>query len=250
MPEIYLPSLFLNSTQKGRNVRTLEINLDRGLFMPEVERMYCTVSQAVLPYAIINISKELYGNASFLHNGVEKTILEGSYLSLTELQNGINNAVPSGNYVVTANTSTNQVIITAPAGSTLTLSSNLAQELGFPPNTVIPGGTSIASSGPVFFNDILASGILVVCELDLQCTTFFNNIDNSNVLAQIPIASADIPGGVITYPRDVIPIHCPLVANKTVKKFNIRFVSPRDIYKDLVFMQGDASIVLLFTAVY
>lgn len=266
-PQIYLPSIFLNSSQKGTGIRTIEVNLDRGLFMPEAERMYVTVSQASLPYSIVNISQDLFLNACFTYGGVEFIVPEGSYLSLTELEQGMNFVINGGGppldspITLTGNTSTNQVIITnsggAPPGD-LILScpgkGGLFKELGFDENAVIgpvpPNTPGSASNLPVLFNDIIASGILISCELDLQCTTFFNNLDNSNILAQVPISSLDVPGGMITYPRDVLPINCPIVANKSVKRFNIRFTSPRDPFTDLVFMQGDCSVILLFTAVY
>ena len=62
---VAMPSLFLNSTQKGRGERTISLNLSRGLFFPEVERIYCQVTQAVIPYSMINISKELYNKNCF-----------------------------------------------------------------------------------------------------------------------------------------------------------------------------------------
>ena len=255
MPELPMPSIFCNSIQKGRGIRTISLNLNRGLFFPEAELIYCAVTQAILPYSIVNISKEIYGNATFNFNGLDFVIPEGSYLSLTELeaamnaQLGIFPPVPFS-ILLTANTATNQVKITLPnVFDILILPENLASELGFPAGVPLTTGTSF-STLPVLFNDIIASGILIVAELDLQVTTFFGNLDNSNVLAQVPIQNTDIPGGVIVYPRDVVPLMCPVVNNKSVKSFNIRFVSPRDPQRDLTFLQGDCSVVLLFTAIY
>lgn len=267
MPEVYMPSIFLNSQQKGRGERTIEVTLDRGLFFPEAERIYLQVGQASIPYSFINISKNLYNNASFQTTPTippstltDFTLPEGCYLSLTELEAAFNNVLTAAGYdaaiTISGDTVTNTVTITNSSGlggapQNIVLPDNLANELGFPPGTILPAqGISKTSTEPVLFQDIIASGILIVAEGDLQVTTFFQNVDNSNVLAQIPVQHTDVPGGMIIYPRDVIPINCPVVNLKSVRTFSIKFVSPRDPFRNLVFLQGDASLVLNFFAVY
>ena len=273
MPEVYLPSIFLNSKQKGRSDRSIEVNLDRGLFFPEAERAYCQVGQAALPYSFINISQDLYENAAFdltqinPANPPTRFVLpEGCYTSLTELEAAFNKAInPAINpddpqISCRGNTVTNQVeMFNIIPGRNLILLGNLATDLGFPPNTVIPSSPGpidnpaeprTISTLPVLFLDIVASGILVLCEGDLQVGSFFQELDNSNVLAQIPIINSDVPGGMIVYPRDVIPINLGLTSLKTVRKFKILFRSPRLPDRDLVFLQGDTSLVLNFFCVY
>ena len=91
------PALFLTSKQKGTDTRTIDINLDRGIFFPEVERIYCTLSQAAIPYAMMNISQRVYNNACFQVQydsdpGKWYNIVldDGTYPSLTELEQAIN----------------------------------------------------------------------------------------------------------------------------------------------------------------
>lgn len=251
MPELSLPTMFLTSSQKGEDVRTITINLQDGLFMPEAERMYVSVTQASFPYSIVNISDRLYNNAKFTYGPNNYTLPDGSYLSLTELQETVRILTGDNNIVITANTATNQVVITVPPGSnTLTLPDNLANELGFPPNTVIGAGSTVESSEPVIFNDIIASGIIISCEEDLQATSYYNNLPNANILALVPITNTDIPGGMIQYPKEIWTPQIPLVRLKTVRRFNLRFSSARDPLKDLIFLQGDVTVALTFKAVY
>lgn len=94
MPELFLPSLFITSKQKGRDTRTMTLNLQRGLFFPEYERIYCRVTSASIPYSFITISQELYNNATYfieIDNGGggfasgQLTLPEGVYYSVTEI---------------------------------------------------------------------------------------------------------------------------------------------------------------------
>ena len=296
---IAMPSLFLNSTQKGRGERTISLNLSRGLFFPEVERIYAQVTQAVIPYSMINISKELYNNACFQITGVfgpalnELVLDEGVYPSITELEQAMNWQIfqilsgfappPTGfdiedrdTYFVRleANTTTNKItlylptLLPTPSGANPNLlssitptcgdgSHNLFSELGFLPTAgpFVQGNNSAVllnntSTEPITFLDILASGLYIVCEDDLQVLSYFDDLANSNVLAQVPLTNDDLVGGQILYPRDLQVIQCPLVEGKSVKKFKIRIISPRDPTRDVIFMQGDFSCVLSFHAVY
>lgn len=276
MPSIDLPSLFLNSVQKGKDIRTIEINLERALFFPTAERIYCTLTQATIPYSFVNISQSVYKNACFNVNIVgppsfsgELIIPDGIYPSLTELNEAVNSLItealglplPGVDLVdITANTSTNQVIIdTNDGGGAYTTvdidfecggKSSLYKELGLPAGTTVSLGAPVVSSQPVLFNDLFASGIMVLCEGDLNVLTYLQNIPNSNVLALCPIANEDSVGSIISYPRDYTIIATPVIQGKTIRKFRIRFVSPLDPTRDLVFLQGDASVVLIFKAVY
>jgi len=299
---IAMPSLFLNSQQKGRDVRTISLNLTRGLFFPEVERIYCQVTQAVIPFSMINISADLYDNSCFeiLYDApggpYNQDILldEGVYPSITELEQAMNfkihealkvAGVESPDFLIDtrntyyvrleANTTTNKITVWIPddiptpantAANPLVnivdacdykpTNDKLIQELGFPRQKQLNRGNDLAtlndntSTEPVIFLDILASGLYIVCEDDLQVLSYFDDLANSNILAQVPLTNDDIVGGQILYPRDLQVIQCPLVEGKSVKQFKIRLISPRDPTRDIVFMQGDFSCVLSFHAVY
>lgn len=306
------PALFLTSKQKGTDTRTINVNLDRGIFFPEVERIYCTLSQASIPYAMQNINQRVYGNACFQvqydsNPGTWYNIVldDGTYPSLTELEQAMNYVLsqtrPSSavffpsfdiddrdTYFIhlDGNTTTSEISVTlrnptnineAPVfenpvqlisftcfgsnpvnGEAVPLGtepSGLFQELGFLGGEQLdiltnPNGDQLVSTQPVTFLDYIASGIYVIVEDDLQVLTFFNDFANSNVLAQIVINNDDFLGGLILYPRDLQTIECPVVENKTLRNFKIRFVSPRDPTRDIIFTQGDVSLVLTFTAVY
>jgi len=296
---VAMPSLFLNSTQKGRGERTISLNLTRGLFFPEVERIYCQVTQAVIPYSMINISKELYNNACFTITPVapglpiEIMLDEGVYPSITELEQAMNKKIdealgPNAFFDIKdratyywrldANTSTNKITgvipinLPTPPGlpsppsdpnplfnlnpQCLDGSSNLFQELGFNPDQFFSQGATIpllnaqTSLEPITFLDILASGIYIVCEDDLQVLSYLDDQSNANILAQVPFSHEDRVGGQILYPRDLEVVQCPLVEGKSVKQFKIRLISPRDPTRDIIFLQGDFSCVLTFNAVY
>jgi len=302
---VAMPSLFLNSTQKGRDVRTLSLNLNRGLFFPEVERIYCQVTQAVIPYSMINISGPLYDNNCFTvlvqipgSTPVNIELDEGVYPSITELEQAMNFKIhemlvtagfanggfiiddPSTYYVrLEPNTTTNKIFVyipnLVPTGltppnptvqpNTVTNifttcqpngSSKLFQELGFPRDHSLGQGDdppeiiTNTSTEPITFLDILASGVYIVCEDDLQVLSYFDELANSNVLAQVPLTNDDLVGGQILYPRDLQVIACPLTEGKSVKQFKIRLISPKDPTRDIVFLQGDFSCVLSFHAIY
>ena len=285
MPQVELPSLFLNSEQQGRDIRTMNVELQRGLFFPSAERIYANITQAVIPYSFVNISTPVYKNACFhvniIANALPTTSFTGDlhlpagiYPSLTELSEAINALIrdalglPATDTTIfvdiTANTSTNQVIVEVFNPNGLYLgpeinfqcgtppTSSLYTELGLPLGTTVAFGVTnpVVSSGPVLFNDRFAAGILIICEGDLNVMTYLQNVPNANVLAQVPLTNADSVGSVITYPRDLTVIQCPVIQGKTIRKFKIRFVSPLEPTTDLIFLQGNASVVILFKAVY
>lgn len=309
MSKFPTPPLFLTSQQKGKGIRTIDLNLDRGIFFPELERVYCTLTQASIPYSMMNISQEAYENAcfqvtTFANPGVIYDIVleDGTYPSLTELEQAMNYAINNSGipgFPVTfpafdiadrdtyfiqldGNTTTSEVIVTLPNPSnidpvfpnpleslSMTCSSkaplingaqgspdkpsNLFIELGFKGNETIntfPNGGQLVSTEPVLFLDFIASGIYVIVEGDLQVLSFYNNFANANVLANIAVNNDDVLGALILYPRDLQTIQCPVVENKTLRNFKIRFVSTRDPTRDLIFTQGDISLTVTFDALY
>lgn len=304
------PPLFLTSQQKGKGIRTINVNLDRGMFFPEVERIYATLSQAAIPYQMLNISQEAYENACFQVEvsdsvGILYNVLldDGTYPSLTELEQAMNYALnqsgipgfpvdfPAFNIadrstypiLLDGNTTTGEVIVTVPnpilaegqeplpnlitqlsftcsnrvefngQQGTADRPSKLFQELGFKGDETLTTGTAgnqLVSTEPVTFLDYIASGIYVVVEGDLQVLSFYNDFANANVLANIAINNDDVLGALILYPRDLQTINCPMVESKTLRNFKIRFVSPRDPTRDIIFTQGDCSLTITFDAVY